>query len=244
MTSQQVRLFPYLVAECSWQMAADEVLLENAVEGEAALRFYAWSEATVSLGYFQSAAECQAYPGLGDRPLVRRATGGETLVHDREVTYALTLPAGPPWHKRGESWPRRMHTILAQALATLGVKAHLCQQEARKGRVLCFLHHTPDDLLIGQHKVAGSAQRKLRGAVLQHGGILLQQSPHTPELPGISELSGVAVTAELLMPAILAELTRALGWRFIAREWTDAEKERIQKLIASRYGTVGWNWKR
>jgi lipoate-protein ligase A len=244
MAAQQVRLLPYQVVAGAWQMAADELMLEQAATGWAALRFYGWPEATLSLGYFQSAAECQAYPGLGDRPMVRRATGGETLVHDREVTYALALPAGPPWQKRGESWPHRMHTLIARALATFGVEAHLCEQESKNGRVLCFLHQTPGDLLIGPHKVTGSAQRKMRGAMLQHGGILLEQSPTTPELPGIHELSGVNVTAEQLMSALLAELRRALGWAFVPEQWTDADKQRIGELIASRYGTEEWNRKR
>lgn len=244
MMQQQVRLLPYQIAEGRWQMAADELMLENAVRGQAALRFYGWSEPTISLGYFQSAAECQAYPGLADRPLVRRATGGETLVHDREVTYALALPEGPPWQRRCECWPQRMHTLIASALTTFGVDLHLCGQESKKGRVLCFLHQTPADLMIGRHKVTGSAQRKMRGAILQHGGILLEQSPHTPELPGIRELSGVTVTPEQLMTALRAELTRALGWQLVPQEWTDGERERIEELIASRYGSDAWTHKR
>ncbi len=115
----RVRLLPYQVADGAWQMAADEVLLENAAGGQAGLRCYGWPEATLSLGYFQSAAECQAYPGLSGRPMVRRASGGETLVHDREVTYALGLPAGPPWQKRGQSWPHRMHELIARGSADL-----------------------------------------------------------------------------------------------------------------------------
>lgn len=221
-------------------MAADEVLLEKAPAGQAALRFYGWTEATISLGYFQSAAECQAYPGLDDRPLVRRASGGETLVHDREVTYALAIPSSPG----RESWPQRIHLGIAQALKTFGIRAHLCERECKKGRVLCFLHHTPGDLLIDQHKVTGSAQRKSRGAMMQHGGILLAQSPFTPELPGIREITGVTVTPEQLMTALQAELSRSLGWELVPGDWTDSEKRRIQELVASRYATDEWNRKR
>lgn len=244
MTPQQVRLLPYQIAEGAWQMAADEVLLESAAQGHASLRFYGWTEATISLGYFQSTAECRSYPGLEDRPMVRRATGGAALVHDREVTYALALPVGPTWQKRGQSWPRQMHMGIARALAEFGVKAHLCERERKTGRALCFLHQTPDDLLIGEHKVVGSAQRKQRGAMLQHGGILLERSPYTPELPGICELAGVSATSQQLMTALLAELTQSLDWKFKREAWTEREKQRIQELITSRYGTDGWNRKR
>src|SRR5207248_2853500 len=95
-----------------WQMAADEVLLEGAAAGAASFRVYEWAEPTLSLGYFQAAAVRKSDPLLETLPYVRRASGGATLVHDRELTYALTLPAGAPWQRRGESWVRRMHDIL------------------------------------------------------------------------------------------------------------------------------------
>ncbi len=41
--------------------------------------------------------------------------------------------------------------------------------------------------------ICGSAQRRVAaGAVLQHGSLLLAQSPFAPELPGILELTGPA----------------------------------------------------
>ena len=53
MSVPAVRLLPYAVAGGAHNMAADEVLLEAALAGVASLRFYGWTEATVSLGYFQ-----------------------------------------------------------------------------------------------------------------------------------------------------------------------------------------------
>ncbi len=42
----------------AWNMAVDEVLLARSAErGEAVLRVYRWTPATLSLGYFQQAAE-------------------------------------------------------------------------------------------------------------------------------------------------------------------------------------------
>ncbi len=154
-----MRLLPFHIADGAWQMAADEVMLEAAVAGIASLRFYGWPRANLSIGYFQNAAMAQAHPGLADLPLVRRASGGAALVHHLEVTYALGLPAGSPWQVRGEPWPRRMHTMVAIALRTFGIQARLCSSadERKHGAVLCFLHLTPDDLLLGEHKVVGSA---------------------------------------------------------------------------------------
>jgi lipoate-protein ligase A len=248
MSGQRCRLLPLANADGPWQMAADETLLETAAQGIASLRFYRWSPATMTLGYFQAAAECRAYPGLAELPLVRRASGGATLVHHHEVTYCLALPAGSPWQTRGESWVRRMHGIVRDALAALGISAHLATEERLLGRILCFLHQTPGDLLLvrraGLHKVLGSAQRKQRDSLMQHGGILLAQSPHTPELPGIAELTGRRIAEEELSAVVCAELEKQLGWALEPGDWTDAERQRIAEHIAGRYGTDAWNLKR
>jgi lipoyl(octanoyl) transferase len=245
LSSPHCRFLPFHNTDGAWQMAADEVILEAAATGIASLRFYGWSCANLSLGYFQNVGPCQAYPGLANLPLVRRASGGDALVHHFEVTYAMGLPAGPPWQIRGESWPRRMHALISAALEKFGVRTRLFSGEPiRLGEVLCFLHQTPDDLLLDGHKVAGSAQRKQRGALLQHGGILLGQSPATPALPGIRELTGVDLNADQVSLAVQAELTRSLGWRLEAADWTPDEKQRIDDLIRTRYAHSAWNFKR
>ena len=246
MTEPRCRVLPFHIADGAWQMAADQVILEAAAAGTASLRFYGWPRANLSLGYFQNAAECQAYPGLADLPLVRRASGGAALVHHHEVTYAHGLPAGKPWHIPGVSWARRMHTLIAAVLGSFGVQTRLCgpDEERKLGEVLCFLHQTPDDLLIAGQKVVGSAQRKQRGALVQHGGILLARSPASPELPGIRELAGVDLTTEEISMAVQAELTRSMGWILEPGEWTPTEKLRIEELIGTRYAHAAWNHKR
>src|SRR6516164_1368656 len=107
-------------------MAADEVLLQSAQSGQASLRFYGWTEATLSLGYFQSAREVRAFPGLGGLAWVRRPSGGAAIVHHREVTYALALPPGAAWQPAGVSWLVRMHEALRLAFGKLGVETEVC----------------------------------------------------------------------------------------------------------------------
>src|SRR5205823_3914697 len=147
-------------------MAADECLLESAVAGTASLRFYGWSEATLSLGYFQPEQVRCRDEGLAQLPFVRRPSGGETLVHHQELTYALALPPGASWQDR-DTCSRCLHRIIAAALAELGVsvRLHVPASEPLAGGFLCFLHATPGDLMIGSMKVVGSAQRRQRGAL-------------------------------------------------------------------------------
>ncbi|HMF12602.1 MAG TPA: lipoate--protein ligase family protein, partial [Gemmataceae bacterium] len=138
------RLLPYAVADGPHNMAADETLLHSAIEGTASLRFYGWSPPTLSLGYFQHESVRRADPLLAELPFVRRPSGGHTLVHHHEVTYALALPPGQPWQILSVPWLRRMHEIVAVTLNALGVRAKLFNPLAKSSvtSVLCFHRFT------------------------------------------------------------------------------------------------------
>ena len=226
-------------------MAADEVLLESAVAGMASLRFYGWSAPTVSLGYFQPERMRRADERLARLAYVRRPTGGGALVHHHEVTYALALPANPAWQAKDHgSWLCRMHSIIAGALSSVGVSTATVSQEHPVRDVLCFHHLTPGDLVLDAAKIVGSAQRKQRGALLQHGAILLAASPHAPELPGIRELTGRSISAGDIIPDLEKEFAARTGWPLTAVDWTAAEHRRIEELVRIKYGQVAWNQKR
>jgi lipoate-protein ligase A len=227
-------------------MALDEVLLQSALErGVASLRFYFWSEPTLSLGYFQSHTERLADSLLKDVAYVRRPTGGAAILHHWEITYALALPAGPPWHS-SENWICRIHHAIAGALRRFEVSATpvVCGEEQKLGPHLCFLHQTPADLRINDHKVVGSAQRRPHGATMQHGSILLRRSPHAPSLPGICDLAGREVNASDLEREIVAELSAASRWTFEPDDWSDAERNAAIQLEHTKYATREWNEKR
>ena len=75
-------------------MAVDEVLLDAAaVREQLSLRFYGWSEPTLSLGYFQRVADRKQHIASRECPLVRRLSGGGAILHDDELTYSFATPA-------------------------------------------------------------------------------------------------------------------------------------------------------
>ena len=235
-----VRLLPFETLSGPLNMAADEALLHTAsADGMASLRFYGWSEPTLSLGYFQPAADRLADPMLAKLP-----------------------------------WACRFHHIVTAALAKEGAatRSVLCGQEAKLGQVLCFLHQTPGDLLAGSWegeapaeplgaprlgrslalpktgvnpaKVVGSAQRKQKGALLQHGGILLARSEFAPRLPGLFELTGVRLTSEQTAKLVTAQFARDTGWDVVPGEWAADELVSRERIAAERYSSVDWNEKR
>ena len=241
------RLLPWDTADGPTNMAADEVLVRTAAErGIASLRFYGWQPATLSLGYFQPAAARLADPRLSALPFVRRPSGGAALVHDREVTYALAVPAGAVW-QAGGPWMQRMHQIILSGLSSLGLTAVQVAEVKNPecvGRVLCFQQFTPADLLCGGHKIVGSAQRKHCRALLQHGAILLRCSQHTPVLPGLYELTGRRWTADEIRHAVVAAFSAVTGWTLEPADWSAEEQTLAVKLAAEKYNSSEWNEKR
>jgi lipoate-protein ligase A len=140
-----------------------------------------------------------------------------------------------------------MHDIIALALAECGVAAQPyvpgVNQPPFTG-FLCFQHFTAGDLMIDRFKVAGSAQRRLRKALMQHGSILLATSSHAPMLPGIHELSGRCLSRVELCSVMERIFTRATGWPLTRRDWTQAERQRTGELVRDKYGQDFWNRKR
>lgn len=231
-------------------MAVDQALVESAAASrQIALRFYQWDEPTLSLGYFQALAARSEHPASGEAKVVRRASGGGAILHDRELTYSLAIPpaAGRAEREAPPAAPRlyrRAHRSLIAALDELGISARLCEPDAMSGSreepFMCFARRSEGDVLLGDHKIAGSAQRRYRGAVLQHGSILLKASPAAPELLGIVEVSGVELEAikiaELWQPLLAAELELDLQLDRLRPD----EIGRAGELAASRYENAAW----
>jgi lipoyl(octanoyl) transferase len=242
------RLLPFEIADGPTNMAADQVLLESAASGVATLRFYGWSQPTLSLGYFQPANTRLGDNRLASLPFVRRPTGGQTLVHDHEITYALAFPCRPPWQPEAEkpsAWLGRMHAVVADALRALGVETNVASGSPTSKEIsLCFLQPVAGDLLIGPHKIAGSAQRRHRGALLQHGAVLLSASAQAPILLGLEELTGTRVRPSELCDAIARQFSERFSCRLIPGEWGESERLKIATLVKAQYANEAWNLKR
>ncbi|MEZ6143308.1 MAG: biotin/lipoate A/B protein ligase family protein [Zavarzinella sp.] len=240
------RILPTAAASGALNMALDEAMFQYALqESQACLRFYTWERPTVSLGYFQPIELLQTHPQLLQADVVRRHTGGGAIVHHLELTYCLALPPQPQWFT-SENWLCRMHHIIQEAFLTFGVvtDALICGLETKRDPLLCFQHLTPGDLHINMQKIVGSAQRRPRQGLMQHGSILLAQSPLTPTLPGVLELSGISVAGDELQTAICAKFAEATSTKFLQAEWTADELVLAEKIAAEKYAHPTWTNKR
>jgi lipoate-protein ligase A len=176
----------------SWNMAVDEYLLLRAVlANELSVRIYSWETATVSLGYFQDSMKFLASGQFSSLPVVRRLSGGGAILHDREITYSISVPATHSLSADPVQLYEAVHSGIARVLKSAGIdlkgRGEALPQEHEP--FLCFSRGDRNDLLLQGVKMVGSAQRRRKGAVLQHGSILLEASPHAAELPGIRNLT-------------------------------------------------------
>jgi len=120
----------------------------------------------------------------------------------------------------------------------LGVAIGLVAADEFRGNVLCFQRLTAGDLVCRSHKIGGSAQRKHRRALLQHGSILLRQSSWTPELPGIFELTGLDLPLAAVENAVVQQFTTETHWTIEPGDWSDSERQLIDALIHDKYGHI------
>lgn len=247
----QARLLLDRPASGPRNMAVDEALLESAAaSGQTTLRIYGWSPATLSLGYFQPASERELHPASRACPLVRRASGGGAILHDREVTYSLALPCSDRFGKQAADVYRRVHQSLIETIATWGIQAHrvgdLATASEGDESFLCFSRRSSEDIVVAGAKIVGSAQRRHHGALLQHGSILLARSQFAPELPGLSEAANLPalITFADFIARWQPILARTLQLDVVASELTAEETLAARRWEQERFATDEWNLKR
>ena len=241
-------VYPYEVAEGPGNMALDEVLLEavGARELPAVLRLYGWSVPTLSLGYFQRFSEIREQPRFSEVPVVRRPTGGGAIWHHHEVTYALVVPETHSFSRPSTQLYRAVHTAISDGLVGLGIGA-VRQGEVfspadceRSRPLLCFTDRSAEDILFDGNKIVGSAQRRRRGAVLQHGSVLLARSSGTPELRGLCDVANLSADPVEWSERLVKWITEGLS--LIARAATIPDAIRVQASVreSSRYREPAW----
>ena len=160
----------------AFNMALDEALLEAMPRlQQPVLRFYGWTEAAATFGYFQKYSEVERATLL--RPLLRRPTGGGLVPHAADWTYSAVFPAGHEWHSlKAVASYRRIHDWLRLAFAALNVATELAPSCKKTMPGQCFVGHEQFDLLWQGKKIAGAAQRRNKL------GLLIQGSVQPPSL--------------------------------------------------------------
>ena len=220
-----------------WNMAIDEVLLGSAVAHNAcSFRVYEWLEPTLSLGYFQCDTDAidERFASL---PRVRRLSGGGALLHHFEVTYACAVPATHRLSRVPSTIYDCVHREIIRVLGDLGITARLRGEPVSadgERPFLCFQRSDARDILVSGQKVVGSAQRRRRGAVLQHGSLVLQHSPLVPEICGLDDICDAPDAADV-RKAVASSCWRAIADEAKSAELTATETRQARRLVEAGY---------
>lgn len=262
----------------SYNMALDEALLHWHGQGELPpiIRFYEWNPATVSIGYFQRAHRDINFEQLHKLGLgfVRRPTGGRAVLHDQELTYSIIV---------SETYPNMPKTVteayrvlsggLLKGFQNLGFDAYFSVPETAEEKqalqkpksAVCFDAPSWYELVVEGRKVAGSAQTRQEGVILQHGAILIdldqeklisvfnfkdeeakqkmrEQLPH--KAVSINDLSARTVTVEECIPAFKEGFESALDIELKPYTLTAEQQAFVENLARTKYEADEWNFKK
>ncbi len=239
-------------------MALDEALLERANESRGAVfRVYTWSEPTLSFGRNQAALGTY-YPERARArgiAVVRRPTGGRSLLHHREITYSVTAPADLAGSFR-ESYGR-INRLLVGGLWRLGVSAEIAAPSERSlppSAAPCFERPAAGELVVDGRKLVGSAQWRDGRAMLQHGSILVEDDQSL--VSSLADAVSLAPPAATLMASLgraptVTEVAGALFGAVRELECPDADELRMDSALeatrarlVARYLDDCWTWRR
>ncbi|EMB9381508.1 lipoate--protein ligase family protein [Staphylococcus pseudintermedius] len=247
-----------------YNMALDEALLNFVSRGEIdpVVRFYTWNPPTLSIGYFQRLSkeidiEKVKEKGYG---LVRRQTGGRGVLHDKELTYSVIVPeAHPDMPQTVTEAYRVISGGLLEGFKSLGFDAHFAVPRSKEEREklkqprssVCFDAPSWYELVVEGKKIAGSAQTRQKGVILQHGSILQDvdiddlfdmfvfknerlkakmKEAFVEKAVAINDLSNETITLAQMEVAFKEGFKKALDIEFKPLELTVAQQDEVKAL--------------
>lgn len=262
----------------SYNMALDEKLLEWHSAGTIppVVRFYGWEPATLSIGYFQKVhkeidMEAVKKHGLG---FVRRPTGGRGVLHDQELTYSVIVSEEHPNMPATVTEAYRVISEgILQGFRELGLEADFSiprtkeeEQSLKSPRsAVCFDAPSWYELVVEGRKIAGSAQTRQKGVILQHGSIILDmdedklfdvftypservrqrmQERFKSKAVAINELKDTPVTLYEVSRTFREGFSKGLNVEMKSYELSKEQEVEVNELAKEKYESAEWNYRR
>lgn len=262
----------------AYNMACDEALLNWQSEGKIppVIRFYSWDPATLSIGYFQRAKKeinLDAVKGYG-LGFVRRPTGGRAVLHEHELTYSVIVSEEHPKMPKSVTEAYRVISEgVLQGFRELGLDAYFSVPRSEEEKMdlkkpkssVCFDAPSWYELVVEGRKVAGSAQTRQKGVILQHGAILLDleedkmfdlfnfrdpaerekmQANFKNKAVTINQLIGRKISLEQAVTAFKSGFEKGLNVDLQEFVLDEPQKSEIQEIAKNRYQSDDWNFMR
>ncbi|SEQ19543.1 lipoate-protein ligase A [Piscibacillus halophilus] len=271
MTKEQWYFINTGTNDAAYNMAFDECLLRWHSEGKIppVLRFYTWTPAAMSVGYFQKVegkihTENIKHHGFD---FVRRLTGGRAVLHDHELTYSVVVSEDHPEMPKTVTEAYRVITKgLLEGYRNLGIDADMAVPEGKlqqTGSAVCFDEPSWYELVIGGKKAAGSAQTRKQGVILQHGSVPISMDDDVlfdlfafpnekvrdrskekfkEKATSMEEYLGRELSLEEVEDAFYQGFEKGLDIELVPFELTDEQKQEVKMLAKEKYESDEWNF--
>lgn len=261
-----------------FNMALDEALLDWHSEGKIppVVRFYGWNPATLSIGYFQKIEKEIDMEAVERHQLgfVRRPTGGRGVLHEHELTYSVIVSEEhPDMPKTVTEAYRVISEGILRGFRELGLDAYFAVPKTAEEKdslknprsAVCFDAPSWYELVVEGRKVAGSAQTRQKGVILQHGSILLDldedklfslfkypservkermQKAFKDKAVAINAISSRKITIEEAKKAFHNGFESGLNIELKPYTLTNEQLDYVEKLAKEKYQSTNWNFKR
>jgi len=179
-------------------MAFDEWMFERVIRDDEVilLRLYSWYPGAITFGVNQSLEKAFDHKQLHDTPAIRRVTGGRALYHDpSELTYAIAL------NTKNQVIDCLKGTLSETSASIAGILVEFLKRQGMSSEYMkyssienarpdffhqapCFASHAKYEVMAEKQKIIASAQRRVDGALLQHGSIKINGVVNHPALGG------------------------------------------------------------
>lgn len=240
-------------------MAVDEYLFDLCHRERAGFfRLYYWDKPSFSIGVSQKAEKAANtdYINSSGFAFVRRITGGKTVLHDDEITYSV-VSSEDIFFKDNDLYKSYslISGIILDALKISGIDAYFSKGSSpalSKSNDPCFSFPTPNEIEVAGKKIVGSAQKRDRQALLQHGSIpfsmdysIYAQGANSREniiRRNMTTLGNVTASGR----EKIAENLKKVFTGFIGKElkeyiFTKKDEREIEKLT-DKYSSEEWNF--
>jgi len=252
------RLLPLETHTAFMNMAIDEAILTARVANQVpnTLRLYRWQPGAVSIGKNQNphnelyVDNCRKM-GID---IIRRISGGGTVFHSAkdEVTYSVTAQTANIAKDIPATY-QRIYAAITDALRLMGIPADYNTGDAKN----C------PNLTVKGKKISGSAQTIRKGAVLQHGTLLIDvdlkkmftllRVPWAKsclqvaaiaknKITSVKEMLGHTVSPETTSNVLIQGFKNAFSTQITTGELTAFELELAERLCKEKYATDEWNF--
>jgi len=171
----------------SYNMAVDHYFARLDSLDAPIFRTYSWKPYCISLGYHQKIeeidrAKCEQF----NIDIVRRETGGRAVFHAEELTYSIIIPKKSEFLYEDSilNVYNRISKVLVDALRKSGIEDVILDRGEspdfkklykEKLSAICFSSTSTYEVISAKDKkkIIGSAQKRLKNSILQHGSILI-----------------------------------------------------------------------